>query len=47
MWLAPNLITLSGLAFMVVAYLVNAYYLPEYAGKLPRPTCRAAQRGLD
>nr|BAU37044.1 ethanolaminephosphotransferase [Chlamydomonas asymmetrica] len=36
MWLAPNLITLSGLLIMFVCYLINWYYLPEFAGEAPR-----------
>lgn len=32
MWLAPNLITLTGVFGLVVAFAVSACYLPEYEG---------------
>ena len=32
-WLAPNLITLTGLFALVLAYVVNAWYLPEFEGE--------------
>ncbi|KAK9829687.1 hypothetical protein WJX72_007350 [[Myrmecia] bisecta] len=36
LWLAPNLITLTGLFGLVAAYLVTAWYLPEFEGDAPR-----------
>lgn len=33
MWLAPNLVTLSGLFCLIVAYIANAYYLPDFVGR--------------
>ncbi len=30
MWLAPNVITLMATASIVVAYLLNAFYLPSF-----------------
>lgn len=35
-WLAPNLITLLGLSALLLAYVLNAVYLPEFAGDAPR-----------
>ena len=34
MWLAPNLITLIGSMFLVVAYVLTCIYLPGFAGEL-------------
>jgi len=34
--LAPNTITLFGTLWLVAAYLVNAYYLPDFTGPAPR-----------
>ena len=34
-WLAPNLITLTGLFALLVSYVVAALYLPELAGEDP------------
>lgn len=37
MWLAPNLITLTGTMFVVTAYLFSVFYQPEFQGEeLPR-----------
>nr|BAU37047.1 ethanolaminephosphotransferase [Chlamydomonas sphaeroides] len=36
MWLAPNLITLSGLICTFVAYFLMWYFLPEFTGEAPR-----------
>lgn len=33
-WLAPNMITLTGLFALLVAYVVTAVYLPEFEGQL-------------
>ncbi|GFR42927.1 hypothetical protein Agub_g3824 [Astrephomene gubernaculifera] len=38
MWLAPNLITLSGLIVTFIAYILMWYELPEFAGVAPRWT---------
>lgn len=32
MWLAPNLITLSGLMGVIISYFVSAYYIPDFVG---------------
>lgn len=37
-WLAPNLITLIGIAGLVAAYLTTLYYLPGLAG-VPNCDC--------
>lgn len=37
MWLAPNLITLIGIAGLVAAYLITLYYLPGLAGMYMSP----------
>jgi hypothetical protein len=34
LWLAPNVITVSGLLCIVLAYAVNALLLPNYVGAL-------------
>nr|QZD35611.1 CDP-ethanolamine:1, 2-diacylglycerol ethanolaminephosphotransferase [Lobosphaera incisa]QZD35612.1 CDP-ethanolamine:1, 2-diacylglycerol ethanolaminephosphotransferase [Lobosphaera incisa] len=36
MWVAPNLITLTGIGGLVVAYLLTAVYSPELSGEMPR-----------
>uniref|UniRef100_A0A7S0X1J6 Ethanolaminephosphotransferase n=1 Tax=Chlamydomonas leiostraca TaxID=1034604 RepID=A0A7S0X1J6_9CHLO len=33
MWLAPNLITLTGLMGVIGSYLISAYYLPDFVGQ--------------
>jgi hypothetical protein len=33
LWLAPNLITLLGTMWLVVAYAVNAYYSPDFQSR--------------
>jgi hypothetical protein len=30
MWLAPNLITLTGTMCLIVAYLISAWYSPDF-----------------
>lgn len=35
-WLAPNLVTLTGLFALVVTYIVTAIYLPEFGADIPR-----------
>ena len=42
MWLAPNLVTLSGLFCLILAYATNAYYLPDFVGARPAASHRAA-----
>lgn len=37
MWLAPNLITLLGTAWLLLAYCVSAYYTPNFEGAPPQP----------
>jgi hypothetical protein len=32
MWLAPNLVTLLGTMALLVAYLINTYYTPDFVG---------------
>jgi hypothetical protein len=42
MWLAPNLVTLLGTMALVVAYLINTYYTPDFVGghlRLPAVSC--------
>ena len=34
-WLAPNLITLTGLACLFAAYLLTIVYLPDFQGVAP------------
>jgi len=34
-WLAPNLITLTGLMALIVAYCTSAVYLPDFRGLAP------------
>ncbi|CAD7701202.1 unnamed protein product [Ostreobium quekettii] len=36
MWLAPNMITLSGTLAVVMAYLLTIWYLPNFQGEAPR-----------
>lgn len=36
MWLAPNLITLTGLVGVVISFLVDAWYVLDYQGEAPR-----------
>ncbi|MEW5306169.1 MAG: hypothetical protein WDW36_008656 [Sanguina aurantia] len=36
MWLAPNLVTLSGLIGLVIAYFLDLYYDPNMSGNAPR-----------
>lgn len=33
MWLAPNMITLSGTLGVVLAYMVTIWYLPDFQGE--------------
>lgn len=35
-WLAPNLITLTGLIALLATYVVTAYYSPDFEHELPR-----------
>lgn len=37
MWLAPNLITLSGLIGILASYLISAFYLPDFVGAFGIP----------
>lgn len=37
MWLAPNLITLSGLMGVIISYFVSAYYIPDFVGGADTP----------
>lgn len=37
LWLAPNLITLLGTGWLVLAYFVSAYYLPNFEGAASVP----------
>ena len=32
-WLAPNLITLTGLGFLFAAYLLTIAYMPDFGGE--------------
>eukprot|EP00879_Flechtneria_rotunda_P007428 GHRR01007792.1.p1 GENE.GHRR01007792.1~~GHRR01007792.1.p1 ORF type:complete len:237 (+),score=48.01 GHRR01007792.1:315-1025(+) len=36
LWLAPNLITLTGTLALIASYLLSAYYIPDFAGDAPR-----------
>ena len=33
MWLAPNVITLTGLIGVIISYLANAWYYPDFKGQ--------------
>lgn len=33
MWLAPNLITLTGTIGLIISYCVSAWYSPDFSGE--------------
>lgn len=40
MWLAPNLITLLGLSWVMAAFVLDAVYIMDYTGAChARPDC--------
>jgi hypothetical protein len=46
MWLAPNLITLTGTIGLIIAYCVSAWYSPDFAGGAWRPAAFRARGAL-
>lgn len=46
LWLAPNLITLAGLAVNIVTTLILVYYNPDAKGSTPQWACLLAGLGL-
>ncbi|XP_037086484.1 cholinephosphotransferase 1-like isoform X2 [Pollicipes pollicipes] len=46
LWLAPNLITLAGLAVNIITTLILVYYSPDAKGKTPQWACFLVALGL-